>query len=73
MSKAGPPPRLIIARAIMAAKAEEREACAQVAENRFTLDTVNKNKAGKPYASGEVSIYVARIITAAIRNRGASQ
>ncbi|MDI6026769.1 hypothetical protein QBK99_11260 [Corticibacterium sp. UT-5YL-CI-8] len=48
------------------ARAEERERCAETARNRFTIDRVVKNKAGKPYLTGEAAIYAGKQIAAAI-------
>lgn len=68
--------RAVLARAIMAAEKRgeerEREACAVVAEKRYTLDSVNKKPNGQPYAAGGFAIHAAAQIAAAIRNRTAS-
>lgn len=57
----------LIARAIMAAKAKEREYCAVQAESRFTPESVPKTAKGKPYSSGNVAVYAAHEIARTIR------
>lgn len=54
---------MVIARAILA----ERERCAVVAESRYTEENTIKSKAGKTFRSGQVAIYAAQKIAAAIR------
>lgn len=51
----------------------ERERCAQIAEERFTIDSVLKTTKGEPYITGSAAIYAATIIAGAIRNRSAGQ
>lgn len=63
---------ITIARAITAAVAAEREACAQVALGRFTLDSVLRSRNGRPYAAGFGAIAASEQIAAAIRARSAS-
>ena len=50
-------------RAILA----ERERCAVIAESRYTEENTIKSKAGKTFRSGQVAIYAAQKIAAAIR------
>lgn len=45
----------------------ERERCANIAEQKFNIDTVRKNADGKPYQTGSAAIYAAGRIAAAIR------
>lgn len=64
----------IVATAIIAAeqRGEERERarCAKVAEQSFTIDTVNKTAKGKPYLTGEAAICAGRRIADAILKTG---
>ena len=62
-------PIVAIARAIMAAKAEEREACAQLADKLAVIDP--EENGVDPYEEWEIACRVsARGIAAAIRKRG---
>jgi len=49
-------------------EAETRERCAQVAEERYTRETVRKSSSGEPYAAGKMAIFAASQIAEAIRS-----
>lgn len=56
-----------IARSLLAAVKRGKEEAAKIAEEAFTEATVRKNAKGAPYSSGNVAIYAATRIAAAIR------
>lgn len=47
----------------------EREECAKVAEQRFTLDSVLKTSKREPYLTGKAAIHAAKVIASSIRRR----
>ena len=53
--------------AIEQAITDERERCAEIAEQRFTKESIAKNTKGEPYITGSAAIYAAERIAAAIR------